>query len=120
MKDFKLNLAAGDETQTSANWIDANGKAWPIYAKRVTVTGVNAPMPNAGTSNTAHGISALKLDGHFAVRRLRSDDGTNTYDERTGATTISVTATNLVITTTANLSTHLRTDAIIEYCKTTD
>lgn len=117
MKDFKLNLSVDQETQTSENWIDANGKAWPIYAKRLSV----GALPNATTKNVAHNVAAIKLDGHFAVRRFRSDNAVNQWDERTAASVVcSVTAANFVVVTTADLSSHLRGDAIIEYCKTTD
>lgn len=117
MKDFKQNLALGDETRTNKYWLDANGKHWPIYAKRLDV----GAMPNAATKNTAHNIAAVKLDGHFKVRSLRADNGVNCFDELTSGDVIcSVTAANFVMTTAANLSTHLRGDAVIEYCKTTD
>lgn len=117
MKDFKLNLALAEETRTSKNWQDSAGKLWPIYAKRIDV----GAMPNAATKNVAHNIAAIKLDGHFKVRHLRSDNAVNMFDELVGLSTVlSVTAANFVITTATDLSTHLRGDAVIEYCKTTD
>lgn len=112
-----LSLPLATEARTGHFWLDAAGKYWPIYAKRLDV----GALPNATTKNTAHGITALKLDGHFKVRRLRADNATNVWDELTGVEVLcSCTVTNFVMVSTADLSTHLRGDATIEYCKTTD
>lgn len=116
MKDFKLNLAFGDETRTNKNYQDAAGKLWPIYAKRLDC----GAMPAVATKNVAHGIAALKLDGHFKVRSLKSDNAVNIFDETTGQIVCSATAANFVMTSGVDLSLHLRGDAVIEFCKTTD
>lgn len=117
MKDFKVAPAPGEESTTDRVWVDSAGKSWPIYSKILTI----GAMPNATTKNTAHLITAIKLNGHFKVRSLRSDNGTNQWDELAGSNVAaSVTTTNFVLVSTADLSTHLRGEAVIEYCKTTD
>ncbi len=117
MKDFKVAPAPGEESTTDKFWVDSAGKQWPIYSKIITI----GAMPNATTKNTAHLIAAPKLNGHFKCRSLRSDNGTNQWDELAGsAVAVSITATNLVLVSTADLSSHLRGEAVIEYCKTTD
>jgi maleate cis-trans isomerase len=115
--DRKPFAALGEEQETGRFFYDANGKAWPIYSKRIDV----GAMPNAATKNVAHNIAALKLDGHFKCTSLRSDNGVNVFDETIGlSTVVSATAANLVVITATDLSTHLRGMAVIEYCKTTD
>ncbi len=117
MRDNKVAPAAGEESTTDRFWVDSAAKQWPIYSKIITV----GAMPNATTKNTAHGIAAPKLNGHFKVRSFRSDNGTNQWDELAGSeVACSITATNFVCVSSADLSTHLRGEAVIEYCKTTD
>jgi hypothetical protein len=109
--------ALGEEQETGRFWQDSTGKNWPIYSKRIDV----GAMPNAAAKNVAHNIAALKLNGHFKCVSLRSDNAVNVFDETIGlSTVVSATAANLVITTATDLSTHLRGEAVIEYCKTTD
>jgi hypothetical protein len=117
MKDFKVAPAQGEESTTDEVYVDAAGKAWPVYTKRILI----GAMPNATTKNTLHTISNIKLDGGFRCLSLTSDNGTNSWDERCGSNVaVSVTTTNLVVVSTADLSTHLRGLAVIAYCKTTD
>lgn len=119
MKIFKKTLGIGEESRTSEVFVDDNGVSWPIYVKRLDC----GAMPNATTKNVAHGVADIKIGGlsFFELLSLRSDDGTNVWDEKTAAGVYaSITATNLVLVSSANISSHLRGVALIAYCKTSD
>lgn len=120
MKIFKKTLGIGEESRTSEVFVDDNGVCWPIYVKRLDC----GAMPNNTTKNVAHGVTDIKIGGlsYFECLSLRADDGTNVWDERNGGTGVrtSITATNLVLVSTTDLSLHVRGVALIAYCKTSD
>jgi hypothetical protein len=120
MKNFSpFDLAVGQESKTDSFFQDAAGKAWPIYMKKLAVPalGVTAAV------NILHGVAAPKLDAPMNVEDLTCSSGAGGATARTNknSTGISVgfTATQLVITDTADLSAQSGT-AVISYCKTTD
>lgn len=119
MKDFKVNAAIGEESQTDQFFVDAAGVKWPIYSKKLAVAALGA----TAAVNVAHGITAPKLDGHLRVRSLTCSSGTAGATARTNENSagisFSFTSTNLVITDTADLSAQSG-QVTIEYCKTTD
>jgi hypothetical protein len=119
MKEFKVAPGIGEESTTDKYHVDADGKAWPIYTKRLAIEA----LPNATSGNVAHGVTGIKLDGHFAVSRLSCSSGTNGATARTNkdsaGLSFSFDATNVVITTTANLSAQAG-QMTIEYCKSAD
>lgn len=116
MKDYKISPGVGEESTTDEYFVDANGVAFPIFSK-VLATGA---LPNATSGNVAHGVSNIKLDGHFFVRALNAWSGTAGATARTNkdsaGMSFSFDGTNVIITTTANLSAQSG-QMIIEYCK---
>jgi hypothetical protein len=119
MKDFKVSAAVGEESTTDGWFRDAAGKSWPIYSKVINVPA----LPNATTTNYAHGVATIKLDGHFKVRSLTASSGTGGATARTNKNSAGLSftfdGTNVSITAAANLSAQAG-QIIIEYCKTTD
>lgn len=119
MRDFKIAPGLGEESTTDSFFKSADGKSWPIYSKVLAI----AALGNAGAVNVPHGVAAIKLDGHLHVRNLMASAGTGGATSRTilagGAVTVGIDATNVVLTTTTNLSAQSGR-VVIEYCKTTD
>lgn len=114
-----FSVKAGVESKTDGFYMDATGKAFPIYIKRLTVSA----LPNATTGNVAHGVTSIKLDGPIQVEELVCSSGTAGATARTNRQSLGVTfgftSTNLVIASTADLSAQAGT-VLISYCKTTD
>lgn len=111
MNDFKKQPAVGEESQTDQFWVDALGKAQPIYSKRIAI----AAFPNNGNANTAHGIGAsLNLSGPFNVRRVTATNGVTMLDKSKFSFTL--TAANLNIADAADYSLYAG-EVVIEYCK---
>lgn len=119
MKTFKMLLAQGQESRTDEFFVDAAGKAWPIYRKHLAI----AALANAGSVNVAHGVATIKLNGHFHVSSLWTSNAGNTV--RTNLKDARITnivltdATNIAITNTTDLTAQVGA-MIVEYCKTTD
>ena len=120
-KTFKIAPKPGDASTTDAWFTDATGKSWPIYSKILDL----GALPNAGAKNVAHGIANIKLDGHLHISSAHASAGAGGVTSRTlllaqgGAVTFGVDATNLVVTTTGNLSAQTGR-ATLEYCISTD
>ena len=120
MKDFNPFLANGKETRTDAFYVDVNGKAWPIYRKRLAI----AAMANAAGQDIAHGVATIKLNGHFKCSSLEASNAGNTL--RVGLQDVRVTsivlkdAVAVTVTNTADLTLYVNGSMVIEYCKTTD
>lgn len=120
MKTFKPFLANGQESVTDQFWVDAAGKAWPIYNKRIAI----AAMANAAGQDIAHGVATIKLNGHFKAQSLEASNAGNTL--RVGLQDIRVTSvvlkdvTNITVVNTADLTLYVNGSIVIEYCKTTD
>jgi hypothetical protein len=120
MKVYKQFLANGSESRTDQFYVDANGKAWPIYVKRLAIPA----LANAGSIAVAHGVATIKLNGHFKCQSLEVSNAGNTL--RCGLHDIRLTsvvltdATNIGVTNTADLSLYVNGSMVIEYCKTTD
>lgn len=92
-----------------------NGK--PIYRKAVDF----GLLPNTGAGTKAHGISNLNVaEGAFLRIEGIVSDGTDVEDLRlaAGVSVFGVDATNINITTTADLSSS-RGLVLLEYTKTT-
>lgn len=114
------------EMRTGAVWTD--GKE--IYRKVVSM----GALPNATTKNTAHGITGIgtvlslrgmATNGTTQIPLPRPDGYTHAVDEGGAATytvlvdavELSVTATNVVMITTSDLSAFTASFAIVEYTK---
>lgn len=113
MSDLSTTLVIGQEVQTDQLWQDAAGANWHIYRKVLDLTA----LPNAGAKNVAHGVATIKLDAYNSVRTAWAAGGGNFASLEAGSFTAALNATNLVITTTTNLSAQSGF-AVIEYCKT--
>lgn len=105
-------IKPGEEVDTGRKYIDVNGEAYPIYRKMVK-TGA---LPNNTTGNVAHGITGLDVNRYSRVVGLHADNGTTVVYQGTDVK-VAVNATNIVLTTVANLSTY-HGNVEIEYCKT--
>jgi hypothetical protein len=120
MKHFNPFLANGKETRTDGFYVDAAGKAWPIYAKRIAIPA----LANAGGLDFAHGVPTIKLNGHFKPVSLEVSNAGNTL--RTNLYDIRITSvvlkdvTNVTVVNTADLTLYVNGSMVIEYCKTTD
>jgi len=119
MKTFKLGLANGQESQTDETWVDAAGKEWPIYRKKLAIPA----LANAGSVAVAHGVATIKLNGLFRVNSLVASNAGNTVR----ASLHSILVTSVVLTDAVNIGITNTTDLSlligsieIEYNKTTD
>lgn len=119
MKDYKIAPGLTEESTTDEYFVDAAGKAWPIYSKVLAISA----LPNATSGNVAHGVATIKLDGHFFVRSLVAFAGAAGVTSRSNKDSLGLSygfdGTNVIIASTANLSAQAG-QMIIEYNKTTD
>jgi hypothetical protein len=119
MRDYKISPALAEESTTDGYFTSADGKKWPIYSKVLAI----AALGNAGVVNVPHLVTGIKLDGHLHVRNLFASSGTGGVTARTilagNAVAVGIDATNVVLTTTTNLSAQSGR-IVIEYCKTAD
>lgn len=106
-------LQVGVEVDTGKKYINpSTGEASIIY-KKVIDTG---SLPNNTNEDTAHGIIGLSLAKPVVLKRITGFNGTTTR-LLDAVTTITVTATNVNIATTANLSAYTSSLVEIEYSK---
>jgi hypothetical protein len=117
MRDFKIAPGLGEESTTDSFYVDAAGKAWPIYSKVIDF----GAGPNATAKNVLHGITNLKADGHFKIRHAQFVKAATAPVVMDGAALVGIfpDLTNVRLTSTADLTTYTGR-AVIEYTKTTD
>jgi hypothetical protein len=117
MKTFKVSMALGQESTTDGWFVDAAGKAWPIYAKLIDF----GAGPNAAAKNVAHGIANLKADGHFKIEHAQFVKAATAPVVLDGAALVGTfpDLLNVRLTSTADLTTYTGR-ALITYTKTTD
>ena len=107
------NIKAGERIDTGKKWIDANGDPHVIYQKVLNTTA----LANAGARNVAHGESIglskyANVVGGFVTNGVTIIPIGGTA----GAEPICrINATNVVITSTTDLSTYSG-QVIIEFC----
>ncbi len=118
MKTFKVSPGLGEVSTTDKYFVDAAGKAWPIYQKIIDF----GAGPNATTKDVAHGIANLKVDGHFKIQHAQFTKAATAPVVMDGAALIGSfpSLTEVRLAATANLTTFSGGRAIIEYCITTD
>lgn len=108
--------ALGEEQRTGRFFTDSTGKAWPIYSKKIDF----AAGPNAGADSVAHGVASIKLDGWLRIVHAQFTKAATAPVLLDGAALIgTMTTTDVVLTSTGNLTTYAGF-AVIEYNKTTD
>ncbi len=116
MKTFKVAPGLGEVSTTDKYYVDAAGKAWPIYQKTIDF----GAGPNATGKSVAHNIANLKADGHFKVQHAQFVKAATAPVVLDGAALVgTITLTDVVLTSTANLTTFTGR-ATIEYTLTTD
>jgi len=117
MKTYKVAPGLGEVSTTDKYYVDAAGKSWPIYQKVIDF----GAGPNATAKNVAHGITALKADGHFKISHAQFVKAATAPVILDGAALIGIfpDLTNVRLTSTADLTTYTGR-AVIEYCITTD
>lgn len=115
--DYKIFQGLGQESTTGMHYIDAAGKAWPIYSKIIDF----GAGPNAAAKNVAHGVANIKADGHWKIRHAQFVKAATAPVILDGAALVGTfpDLVNVRLTSTADLTTYTGR-AIIEYCKTTD
>lgn len=117
MENTKPFQAVGEEARTEKFFVDAAGKPWPIYTKIIDM----GAGPNAGAKSVAHGVANIKFDGHFKIAHGQFTKAATAPVVMDGAALIgTLTTTNVVLTSTADLTTYSLGRAYIEYTKTTD
>ena len=113
MTDFDKQPKAGDVFQTDGYFRDAAGVDHSIWCKILAI----AAFPNNATANTAHGIAAINLEAGVNVRkvncRLTAPPTVTAQDK--SKMSFGVTAANLAITTTTDLSAYSG-EVWLEYC----
>jgi hypothetical protein len=113
---FKKFPAVGEESQTDKVFMDSAGKAWPIYQKIVDM----GAGPNAGADSVAYAAaSVVKADGHFHAYGYYTKAATAPVITGSAALTVTMTLTNVVLTSTGDLTTYAGR-AVVEYCKAAD
>jgi hypothetical protein len=73
-------------------------------------------MPNATTKNVAHG-ETIALAKFARVASLRCDNGTTIKTEKSLGVSFDINATNVIVASTADLSTYVRGVLVLEFCK---
>lgn len=109
--NFEIQAGAG-KVDTGKKWIDSSGVAHIIYRKVLTV----GALPNATLKNVAHGESLNVVSKYLRIKALWASDGTTVKTLTSSGITIEVTATNVAITTAANLSAFINGVVVIEFC----
>ena len=102
-------LVAGQKFDTGRKWVDESGVAWRIFRRLYRL----GALPNATTINTAHGetIDPLK---HAHIVGFWANNGT-TMKLIAADPVVSVDATNIIVTATANLSAFTKSEIILEW-----
>lgn len=114
MEGNNAMIKAGDEIQTDKVWVDpATGTRYPVYRKMVD-TGA---LPNATGKNVAHGVTGMAVTKYMKAS-LWATDGSTKGRVIAGDPVVEVTATNIVITATANLSAYTASTVLLEFVKT--
>lgn len=101
---------------TGMKYVHTDGVISPIFRKVLRLDATTSAMPNATTKNVAHG-ETIALQKWCRVAALRADDGTTIKTLNSVGVSAEVTATNIVIGSTANLSTFVRGVVVLEFCK---
>lgn len=116
--EIKPFLAVGEEGLTGRFFVDAAGKAWPIYKKIIDF----GAGPNAGAKTVAHGVANLKVDGHHKIVHAQFTKAATAPVVLDGAALVGSfpSLTEVRLTSTADLTTYTLGRAEIEYTKTTD
>ncbi len=114
-KTFKTFQKVGEESETGAYFVDATGKAYPIYQKIIDM----GAGPNAGADTVAHGVASMLATGHFKAYGYYTKAATAPVISDGAALVVTLTLTNVVATSTADLTTYAGR-MVIEYCKSTD
>lgn len=97
-----VQLEAGKKFDTGIKYTDSSGSR-AVFRKVVDF----GALPNTTTKNVAHGES---VDPDLATGTIYANDGTTAL-----TLTPSLTATNISLTTTSDLSSYANAIAIIEY-----
>lgn len=114
MKTFKVAPGLGEVSTTDKYFVDSAGVAWPIYQKIIDF----GAGPNATGKSVAHSIANLKADGHFKISHAQFVKAATAPVIMDGAALVgTMTLTDVVLTSTANLTTYTGR-AVIEYTLT--
>jgi hypothetical protein len=116
MDVFKPFQKVGEESRTSEFFVDANGKPWPIYKKIIDM----GAGPNAGADSVAYAAAdVVKVDGYFRAHGFYTKAATAPVIADGAALIATMTLTNVVLTSTADLTTYAGR-AEVYYCKAAD
>jgi hypothetical protein len=114
--DRKPFAALGEEMDTGRFYVDSAGKAWPIYTKRIDM----GAGPNAAADSVAYAAGGIVLaTGWFKAWALYKKAATAPVIADGAALIVTMTLTNVVCTSTADLTTFTG-EAWVEYCKAAD
>jgi citrate lyase alpha subunit len=116
MEVFKKTQKVGEESVTSEVFVDANGKAWPIYKKIIDM----GAGPNAAADSVAYAAADIvKADGYFKAHGFYTKAATAPVIADGAALIVTMTLTNVVLTSTADLTAYTGR-AEVYYCKAAD
>lgn len=108
-------IVGGGKFDTGKKWIDSNGVGHVIYQKTLALDGTTSSLPNNAAKNVAHGEDISLTKWHKVVG-LRADNGTLVKTENSAGVSVDLNVTNVVVTTTSDLSLYLRGSVTIEFC----
>lgn len=113
MRGINHHIEVDKEIMTDEIWQDPTDatKRYPVFYKMLN----SGALPNATGKNVAHGISNLAVNKFMEVV-LWSTNGTRGRTNA-GDPVVTVDATNVVITATANLSGETASVIQMRYCK---
>lgn len=106
------NIVVGQRFDTGKKWIDAAGAGHVIYRKALTV----GAFPNATTKNVAHGEALNVATKYTDVVALWASNGTIMKTKNSVGVSAEITASNVVVGSTADLSLFLNGIVVIEFC----
>jgi hypothetical protein len=105
-----IQLKVGERFDTGMKYIGADGVPRPVLRKILAIDS----LPNAGAKNFAHSESLIAT--RYAKATIWASNGTICKTENSIGVTIDITATNVAITTTTDLSLYVNGLIVLDFC----
>lgn len=114
MNTGNIQIQAGGRFDTGRKFIGTDGVARPVYRKQLLIDA----LANAGAKNVAH-TEAIRLNTGSSYARvvgMSISNGTLVKTEGSIGVTIDISATNVVITSTTDLTLYVNGIVEIDFC----
>ena len=112
MDNYQIRV--GETIDTGKKLFDADGEPRIVYRKRLALT---VALPNNTNQDKAHGVTDIDLSMPVVVTQLTGITTAGTSRFAGGNVSFTVSATNINIATTLNLSTFTTGEIEFEFCR---